>query len=302
MLRQDLLTWALSMTFDVILQAVLLGLLQGGVYALVACGLTLIYGVMKIVNFAHAEFLTLGMYLSMAAFQMGASPYVAALPIFGVVAVRGAGIQRVLIRPALQHPQINQMLITIGLSTMMIGAMQLIWGPNNQVLKLDWSGEALELGGVRLTYVRLISFAAAAAIAAMAWWFLKHTRTGMAMRAASQNPQSARLMGIEVMRVNMITFGVGTGLAAMAGVLIAPAFFANPTFGTDYFILPAFVIVVLGTMGNFAGALIGGLIIGVAEGLGGLVFGPALRQLVSLLLFVVVLLFLPRGLFKGKVS
>lgn len=290
------------MTFEVILQAVLLGLLQGGIYALVACGLTLIYGVMKIVNFAHAEFLTLGMYLAITAFQLGASPYMVALLIFGVVAVLGAGIQSVLIRPALQHPQINQMLITIGLSTMMIGAMQLIWGPNNQVLKLDWSGEALEIGGVRLTYVRLISFAAAALIAALAWWFLKHTRTGMAMRAASQNPQSARLMGIEVMRVNMITFGVGTGLAAMAGVLIAPAFFANPTFGTDYFILPAFVIVVLGTMGNFAGALIGGLVIGVAEGLGGLVFGPALRQLVSLLLFVVVLLFLPRGLFKGKVS
>ena len=139
-------------------------------------------------------------------------------------------------------------------------------------------------------------------MAAAAWWFLKHTRTGMAMRAASQNPQSARLMGVDVMKVNMITFGVGTGLAALAGALIAPAFFANPTFGTDYFILPAFVIVVLGTMGNFAGALIGGLVIGVAEGLGGLVFGPALRQLVSLLLFVVVLLFLPRGLFKGKVS
>ena len=290
------------MTFDVILQAVLLGLLQGGIYALVACGLTLIYGVMKIVNFAHAEFLTLGMYLAITAFQLGASPYMVALLIFGVVAVLGAGIQSLLIRPALQHPQINQMLITIGLSTMMIGAMQLIWGPNNQVLKLEWSGEALELGDVRLTYVRLISFVAAALIAALAWWFLKHTRTGMAMRAASQNPQSARLMGIEVMRVNMITFGVGTGLAAMAGVLIAPAFFANPTFGTDYFILPAFVIVVLGTMGNFAGALIGGLVIGVAEGLGGLVFGPALRQLVSLLLFVVVLLFLPRGLFKGKVS
>ncbi len=290
------------MTFDVILQAVLLGLLQGGVYALVACGLTLIYGVMKIVNFAHAEFLTLGMYLAITAFHLGASPYLVALLIFGVVAVLGAGIQSVLIRPALQHPQINQMLITIGLSTMMIGAMQLIWGPNNQVLKLEWSGEAMELGGVRLTYVRLFSFGSAGLFAALAWWFLEHTRTGMAMRAASQNPQSARLMGIEVMRVNMITFGVGTGLAAMAGVLIAPAFFANPTFGTDYFILPAFVIVVLGTMGNFAGALIGGLIIGVAEGLGGLVFGPALRQLVSLLLFVVVLLFLPRGLFKGKVS
>lgn len=290
------------MTLDVVIQAVLLGLLQGGVYALVACGLTLIYGVMKIVNFAHAEFLTLGMYLAMTAFQLGASPYAVAVLIFALVAMLGAGLQSLLIRPALAHPQINQMLITIGLSTMMIGTMQLVWGPNNQVLQLSWSSEALEIWGVRLTYVRLISFVAAAAMAAAAWWFLKHTRTGMAMRAASQNPQAARLMGIDVMKVNMITFGVGTGMAALAGALIAPAFFANPTFGTDYFILPAFVIVVLGTMGNFAGALIGGLIIGVAEGLGGLLLGPALRQLVSLLLFVVVLLFLPKGLFRGKVS
>jgi branched-chain amino acid transport system permease protein len=289
-------------SLEVVFQAVLLGLLQGGVYALVACGLTLIYGVMKIVNFAHAEFLTLGMYLAITAFNLGLSPYMVAVFIFAAVAVLGAGLQSVLIRPALQHPQINQMLITIGLSTMMIGAMQLIWGPNNQVLKLEWSSAAVEFGDIRLTYVRLISFGIAAAMAAAAWLFLKHTRTGMAMRAASQNPQSARLMGIDVTKVNMITFGVGTGLAALAGALIAPAFFANPTFGTDYFILPAFVIVVLGTMGNFAGALIGGLVIGVAEGLGGLVFGPALRQLVSLLLFVVVLLFLPRGLFKGKVS
>ena len=278
------------MTLDVLLQSLLLGLLQGGVYALVACGLTLIYGVMKIVNFAHAEFLTLGMYLAIAAFELGASPYLVAAFVFAAVAVLGASLQALLIRPALAHPQINQMLITIGLSTMMIGAMQWVWGPNNQVLKLEWSGQALEVGGVRLTYVRLIAFGAAAAIAAVAWWFLKH------------NPQSARLMGIDVARVNLITFGVGTGLAALAGVLIAPAFFANPTFGTDYFILPAFVIVVLGTMGNFAGALIGGLLIGVAEGLGGLLFGPALRQLVSLLLFVVVLLFLPRGLFRGRVS
>ena len=290
------------MSFEVLLQAVLLGLLQGGVYALVACGLTLIYGVMKIVNFAHAEFMTLGMYLAITAFNLGASPYVMAVFIFGLVAVLGAGLQALLIRPALAHPQINQMLITIGLSTMLVGAMQWIWGPNNQVLKLEWSGAALQLGDIRLTYVRLISFGMAAAIAGAAWWFLKHTRLGMAMRAASQDAQAARLMGIDVRRLNLITFGVGTGLASLAGVLIAPAFFANPSFGTDYFILPAFVIVVLGTMGNFAGALIGALVIGVAEGLGGLLFGPQLRQLVSLLLFVVVLLFLPKGLFKGRVT
>lgn len=291
------------MTADVILQALVLGLLQGGVYALVACGLTLIYGVMKVVNFAHAEFLTLGMYLAIAAWSAaGVSPYVSGALVFAAVCVLGAAAQYLVIRPALAHPQINQMLITIGLSTMMIGLMQLAWGPNNQVLNLPWGRSTVDFGEIRITYVRAIAFGIAVAIAAAFWWFLKYTRVGMAMRAAAQNPTAARLMGISVQRINLVTFGMGTGLAALAGALIAPAFFVNPTFGTDYFILAAFVIVVLGTMGNFVGALIGGLLIGVAEGLGGLVFGPALRQLVSLAVFVVVLLFLPRGLFRGRMT
>ncbi len=291
------------MTADVILQALVLGLLQGGVYALVACGLTLIYGVMKVVNFAHAEFLTLGMYLTISAWNAaGVSPYVSGAFVFALVCVLGASAQYLVIRPALAHPQINQMLITIGLSTMMIGLMQLAWGPNNQVLNLPWGRATLDLGELRITYVRAIAFGIAVAIATAFWWFLKHTRVGMAMRAAAQNPGAARLMGISVRRINLVTFGVGTGLAALAGALIAPAFFVNPTFGVDHFLLAAFVIVVLGTMGNFVGALIGGLLIGVAEGLGGLVFGPALRQLVSLAVFVVVLLFLPRGLFRGRVT
>jgi branched-chain amino acid transport system permease protein len=291
------------MPVEVVLQSLVLGLLQGGVYALVACGLTLIYGVMRVVNFAHAEFLTLGMYLAIAAWTAGeVSPYVSAPLVFALVCGLGAAAQALLIRPALAHPQINQMLITIGLSTMMIGGMQLLWGPNNQVLNHPWSSATFDAGALRVSYVRSIAFLAAALIAAAFWLFLKHTRAGMAMRAASQNPVAARLMGISVQRVNLITFGVGTGLAALAGTLIAPAFFVNPTFGTDYFILPAFVIVVLGTMGNFAGALLGGLLIGVAEGVGGLLFGPALRQMVSLAVFVLVLLVLPRGLFRGRVT
>ncbi|MGA0825241.1 MAG: branched-chain amino acid ABC transporter permease, partial [Burkholderiaceae bacterium] len=125
------------MTTDLVVQLLLLGLLQGGIYALVACGLTLIYGVMKIVNFAHAEFLTLGMFLAITAFQtLGLSPYAAAPFIFAIVFILGAIAQQLVIRPALHYPQINQMLITIGLSIFLVGAMQLIWGPNNQVVKL----------------------------------------------------------------------------------------------------------------------------------------------------------------------
>jgi branched-chain amino acid transport system permease protein len=291
------------MSAEILLQALVLGLLQGGIYALVAAGLTLIYGVTRVVNFAHAEFLTLGMYLAFSSYALfGWSPYLGGVFALGLVFVLGAAAQQMLIRPALRHPQINQMLITIGLSTMMIGAMQLIWGPNNQVVRLPWGRAALEVGGIRVTYTRLIAFAAALVIAAGFWWFLKRARAGLAIRAAAQHPEAARLMGINVDGVNLLTFGLGTGLAALAGGLIAPAFFVNPTFGTDYFILPAFVIVVLGTMGNFLGAMIGGLVIGVAESLGGLYLGAALRQLVSLVLFIVILLVLPRGIFDGRVT
>jgi branched-chain amino acid transport system permease protein len=295
------------MTADLVVQLMLLGLLQGGIYALVACGLTLIYGVLKVVNFAHAEFLTLGMYLAVSSIQLlGLTPYTAAPAIFAVVCILGAIAQRLIIKPALNYPQINQMLITIGLSTMMIGGMQLIWGPNNQVARLSWARSTLDIamfgGEVSLNYVRLIAASVAVAAAIVAWWALRHTRTGTAMRAAAQNPVAARLMGINVQRVNLITFAVGAGLAALAGALISPAFFVNPTFGTDYFILPAFVIVVLGTMGNFVGALLGGLIVGLAEAFGGILLGPAMRQFVSLAVFVVVLLVLPRGIFRGRVS
>lgn len=291
------------MTPEILAQVLVLGLLQGGIYALVAAGLTLIYGVMKVVNFAHAEFLTLGMYLAFSAYAvLDVSPYVAAVFALGVAFVLGAAAQRVLIKPALRHPQINQMLITIGLSTMMIGAMQLGWGPNNQVVRLPWGRTTLDVGPLRVTYTRLIAFAVAAAIAGGFWWFLKRTRGGLAIRAAAQNPDAARLMGIDVERVNLVTFGFGTGLAALAGAVIAPVFFINPTFGVDYFLLPAFVIVVLGTMGNFVGAMLGGLVIGLAESVGGFLLGAALRQLVSLTVFVLILLFLPRGIFGGRVT
>ncbi len=291
------------MTAEVVLQSLVLGLLQGGIYALVACGLTLIYGVMNVVNFAHGEFVTLGMYLAFTAFTVvGAGPYVAALFVFGLVSILAAAAQHLVIRPALKHPQINQMLITIGISTMLVGAMQMIWGATNLVVRLSWARATFDVGDIRITYTRFIAFAAAVAIALGFWLFLRHTRTGMAVRAVAQSPVTARLMGVNVRRVHFYSFGIGTGLAALSGVLIAPVFFVNPTFGLDYFLLPAFVIVVLGTMGNFMGALIGGIIIGVTEGVGGLIFGPALRQLISLAVFVVILLILPRGLFRGRVT
>lgn len=290
------------MTFEVFMQIFVLGLMQGGIYALVAIGLTMIYGVMKVVNFSPGEWLTLGMYLSVTAIAYGASLYVAAPFIAAVVFLLGCIAQRLAVQPALKHPQINQLLILIGLSTLLIGSMQLIWGPNNQVARVSWARQALDIGPVAVTYTRLIAFTVALTIALGLWIVLKRSRLGMAIRAASQNPESAMLMGVDVSKANLATFGLGASLAALAGVMIAPIFFVNPTFGIDHFLLPSFVIVVLGTMGNFVGALIGGLIIGVAESLGGYAFGASWRQAVSLAIFVIVLLVLPRGLFKGRVS
>ncbi len=290
------------MQWDILIQVLALGLMQGGIYALVAIGLTLIYGVMKVVNFSHGEFVTLGMYLAVSAFALGVNPYLAAPFIMALVFLLGGIAQRMVIQPALGHPQINQILILIGLSTMLIGLMQLIWGPNNQVVRLSWARETVDIGPLTLTYTRMIAFGVAITIAMSLWAFLKKSRLGMAIRAAAQNPQAAPLMGIDVAKANLATFGIGAGLAALAGALISPIFFVNPTFGIDLFLLPAFVIVVLGTMGNFAGALIGGLIIGVAESVGGYLFGASWRQAVSLAIFVVVLLVLPRGLFRGRLS
>ena len=289
------------MKLEILLQAAALGLLQGGIYAIVAAGLTLVYGVMKVVNFAHGEFITIGMYLSFTAWSItGVDPYVAAPFVLAVVFLLAAALARLCIQPSLAHPQINQMLITIGMSSLLIGAIQLLWGANNRVIALPWARATLDAGIARLSAARLLAFATAMAVAYGFWWFLKHTRTGIALRAAADSPTSALLAGIDVRRMQLLTFALGAVLAALAGVLISPVFPMNPTIGLDLFLLPAFVIVVLGSMGNFVGALLGGLIIGVIEATGGVLFGSSLRQLLSLVLFVVVLLFLPRGLFGRR--
>ncbi|MEM8552045.1 MAG: branched-chain amino acid ABC transporter permease [Pseudomonadota bacterium] len=288
------------MNADILLQAAVLGLMQGGVYAIMAAGLTVIYGVMKVVNFAHGEFITLGLYLTLTTSMLGLDPYATAPFVVAVVFILAAGIFRLSILPALDHPQINQMLITIGISFVIIGMVQLIWGANNRVVPLSWARDAVELGPVRLTYTRAIAFLTAMVVAGAFWWGLNKTRFGIAVRAAAQDPASARLCGINVRRAQLITFGAGAALAALAGVLMAPIFPMNPTIGVDLFLLPSFVIVVLGTMGNFPGALIGGLIIGTVEGVGGLLLGSSLRQLISLSIFVAILLVMPRGLFGGR--
>ncbi len=289
------------MNLDIVLQAVILGLLQGGVYALIASGLTLIYGVMKFVNFAHGEFVTLGMYLAYFTFrQLGFDPYLGFLPILVIVPLWSIFVFKVAIRPSMSHPAINQTLITIGLSTLMIGFIQLFWGTNMQSVRPDHARLVFDVASLRISFPRLLAFCVATALSAGMWWFMKSTRTGMAIRAVSQNAEAAKLMAINVDRIQELTFAIGLVLASIAGLLISTSYSIFPTVGIDLFLLPAFVIVVLGTMGNFMGALIGALIIGLVESLGGLFLGSSLRQLASLSIFIIILLVMPKGLFGGK--
>ena len=286
--------------FDIVLQTIVNGLMQGGLYALIAIGLTMIYGVMKVTNFSHGDMLMLGMYGAFWFFALAnIIPYVSVFFVFGIMFGIGALIQRFFIGKVIGSEPMNTLMVTIGISTIFSSTAQFFWQANVRTLHLPWGLDSLRIGDIRFTYTRLIAFAASILLVLALFAFLKYSRTGKAMRAASQNREAATLMGINVRAVYIIAFGLGSGLAGVAGVLMAPFQPVSPMIGSQFAII-AFVVVVLGTMGNFVGALVGGILIGVAEAIGGYIFGTQAKLLVSLLIFMLVLLFKPSGLFGGK--
>lgn len=288
--------------FDILFQTMLNGLMQGGVYALIAIGLTLIYGVMKITNFAHGEFLMLGMYVTFWSFNiLNLDPYLGVFVSFAVLFVLGAIFQKFLIEKVLGAEPMNQIMLTTGLSTFLYSAAQFLWGADNRTVSVSYASESFKLGPVVVNYTRLIAFSVSILLVTALFLFLKYSRTGKALRAASQNRNAASLMGIDVKKIYLLAFALGAALAGSAGALLTPFQYINPMAGVPLSTL-AFVVVVLGTMGNFLGALCGGLIVGVAEALGGFVLGPQAKSLVSLLIFIIVLLFKPSGLFGGEKS
>lgn len=285
---------------SILLQTLINGIFQGGIYALVAIGLTLTYGVMMIVNFAHADFLMLGMYVCYWAFTLaGVQPYVSMIIIIVLFFIIGAVLQRILIKPILTAPVVNQVLLTLGLSSFLQGAAQFFWNSEPRSLILPYSSDSIQVGELVLNLPRLIAFLVSLVVAVALYLFLNRSKTGKAIRACSQSRAAASLMGINVDRIYMLVLGIGLALAGLAGALLSPNYPMSPTVGAN-FSFTAFVIVVLGTMGNFLGAFIGGLIIGIAEAFGGLIIGNELRQLVSMMIFIFVLLLKPGGLFGGK--
>lgn len=282
-----------------IIQALIDGVLMGGIYGLVAIGLTMIFGVMKIINFAHGAVLMMGMYASYWIFQyLHLNSYLSLPLTFIIMFAFGTAIQRITIRPIQNTPEHNQLLVTLGLLLFLENVALLLWSPDFRSVDLPWLRDAVFAGPFVLDKPRLIAFVFAVAMSLALYLFLKNTPLGRAIRATSQDRDGASLVGVNVNRINSITFGLGSACAGVAGALIVPFFYTSPHAGGS-FLLKSFVITVLGGLGNFIGALIGGLIIGIGEAVGGIYLPGTMKELVTYAIFIAVLFFRPTGLFGG---
>lgn len=274
----------------------------GGVYGLVSVGLTLIFGVMRIVNFAHGEFLMLGMFASYWLVQLtGANPYLIVAPAALLLFALGVLTQRFLIDRVLGRTDEAQILLTVGLSAFLQGGALFVWGADYRTIRTPLASASLALGQVYVSIPRLIAFGVAAVLAAGLFVLLTRTSTGRAMRAAAENREVAVLLGIDTGRIFPLAFGIGIGLVGVAGGLMSPVLATFPTVGT-LFTLTAFVVVVLGGMGDVVGAMLGGLIVGLTEALIATYVALDLAPLATFLIFIAILLARPQGLFgTGRV-
>jgi branched-chain amino acid transport system permease protein len=281
---------------SIFLQALISGVLIGGVYALIGIGLTIIFGVMRVINFAHGDLMMLGMYLTFYVFTlMHIDPFVSIVITMPLMFVFGALLQKVLINRVLGALPQNQILLTIGLGLIMSNSVMLAFTSDYKILSTSYSSSSVKFAGLSISSPLVISFLITVVITIALYWFLLKTDTGQAIRATAQDREAARLMGINVGRMSVLAFGLGTSLAATAGALIAPTYYIFPQVGS-IFTLKAFVITVLGGMGSVVGATLGGVLIGVAESVGGVYFGAGWKDVVVFVLFLLVLLFKPSGL------
>jgi len=284
---------------EIVAQAVINGLLIGGIYALVSIGVTLIFGVVKIVNFAQGEFVMIGMYISwFLATQFGVDPVVSLLVSMPALFLIGVLVQHFLIRRVLGQNDLPQIFLTFALSLLVLNVSLMAFTANYRTVHTSYSDEAWHVAGFYFPVAKVIAFGVAMALSGVLWAFLHGTDLGKAMRAASQNRDVAQLMGINPNRVFAVALGIALALAGAAGSLLMPFYPAYPMVG-QVFVLMAFVAVVLGTLGNVMGALIASLLMGVAESLGIQFIGADSGLIVVFLLLLGTLAFRPSGLAAG---
>jgi branched-chain amino acid transport system permease protein len=278
------------------LNIILAGLLTGAVYALMALGLSVIYGVIRIVNFAHGEMMVIGMFAAFALYRWLHLDPIAAMPLVAAVLfLAGYGLQRGLINRFVTQPEHIQFLLMIALAIVLTSTMLIVFGPDAHNVQLDYAFDSYEVGGLLFDKVRIFAAGGAVVGAALLWGFFQFSRTGKAIRACADNNIGAQVVGLNVAQLYGITFGLGVACVGAAGSLMLLLVDVQPYLATDYTLL-AFIIVILGGLGRIGGALLGGLLVGVSEALSGFFIDPSMKSMFSYGLLILVLLLRPQGL------
>jgi len=280
-------------------QGLLSGFLFGGVYSLMAVGLTLIFGVMRVVNFAHGDMMVWGMYLAwLLSTRAGIDPYVGFLVCAAALFLFGLLIQRGLVERIVDAPHEMQILLMLGVALVLENAALVAFGPDPARVRSPLSQATVWIGPIFVDVARLVTFGLAMALTATLWLFLARTDLGRSMRAAADNPYGARVIGTDVRKVYAAAFGVGAACVGAAGALVSPILPFQPTSGLGLSVT-SFNIVIIGGMGSLPGAFVGGILVSVAESMGAVFLSPSMKELVSFGLLIAILLFRPAGLF-GK--
>jgi branched-chain amino acid transport system permease protein len=284
------------MPLDLIVNVSLGGVLTGLVYGLMALGLSVIYGVVRIVNFAHGEMMTVAMYGAILAFSsLGIDPLLAMVPIAAVMFVLGFVLQTAIINPFVSRPEHAQFMLVLAIAIILVNCLLIGFGPDAHNVQVSYGFESIQIGPVLLDKSRIYAAVVALAVAGALFLFFRRTRTGRAIRACADNLAGAQVVGLNVKRLYALTFGIGSACVGAAGCLLVLLVDVSPSLGPAYTLL-AFVIVIVGGLGSMGGALLGGVLIGLSEAVAGLLFTPSAKSMFSFAILILVLLLRPSGL------
>jgi branched-chain amino acid transport system permease protein len=288
--------------FEVYLNVAVGGLLTGLVYGLMALGLSVIFGVVRVVNFAHGEMMTIAMYIAIVLFSaLHLDPLVMLVPIAAVLFCFGYALQAGVINPFITRPEHSQFLLLVAIAIIIINVLLILFGPDAQSVQTSYSYDSFQIGKLIVDATKLYAAAAAIAVAVSLYAFFQFTTVGTAIRACADNYTGALVVGLDVKHLYALTFGLGAACVGAAGVMLVLIVDVTPSLGPAYTLL-AFVIVITGGLGSMPGALLGGILIGMTEAMAGLIFTPSAKSMFAFAILVLVLLFRPQGIMGKKAA